>query len=236
MTVEEDYLHVITDAMSQHPRSLQKHIGPSEIGIECDKRLIYKLAGVAEPDRGPAWKPAVGTAVHAQLEHWFEQANTTPTRWVVEQRVQVGFVGGQPITGSCDLYDVTTGTVIDHKVVGPKQLLAYKRDGPSQQYRVQAHLYGLGYFNNGGWGQPKTVAIAFLPRDGELSRTFFWSEPWDAGLALDALNRLEKLNELRLVLGTEAAVNISPGCTSPWCPWCKTTPIRAVGQSLFADN
>jgi hypothetical protein len=227
-------MNVITSAMTNHPRSLQKHIGPSEIGIECDKRIIYKLAQVEEPPRGPAWKPAVGTAVHAQLEQWFSQANTAPTRWVVEHRVQVGFVGGTPITGSCDLFDVTTGTIIDHKVVGPRQLLNYRRDGPSSQYRIQAHLYGLGYMNDGGWGQPNTVAIAFLPRDGELSKTFFWSEPWNPSIALDALNRLERLNQLRLLLGTEAAVNSSPGCTSPWCPWCKTTPQRAAGQSLFA--
>jgi hypothetical protein len=233
---EEDLMGVIEQSIAAHPRSLQKRIGPSEIGIECDKRIIYKLAGVPEPDRGVAWKPAIGTAVHAQLEQWFEQANTAAgmTRWVTENSVFVGMIGDTPLVGSCDLFDVSTGTVIDWKIVGPKQILDYRANGPSQQYRVQAHAYGLGYFNDAGWGVPKNVGIMFLPRDGELSKRYFWHEPWNPALALDALNRVNRLDQLQRLLGAEQAAAISPGCTSRFCPICKAIPAeRPEGQSLF---
>jgi hypothetical protein len=217
------YVSVLHRGITSHPRSLQKHIGPSEIGIECDKRILYKLAGVGEPPRVPAWKPVIGTAVHALLQEWFDAANSEDRHeWVTENTVGVAEVGDMQISGSCDLFHIPTGTVIDHKVVGTKQLQNYRANGPSQQYRVQAHLYGLGFANAGDWGAPETVAIAFLPRDGELSRMFFWSEPWSKQVADDALNRLRRLDRLWRLVGIEKAVEVSPGCVCPWCPWCTT--------------
>ena len=236
---ESDIMSVIEGAIQQHPRSQQKRIGPSEIGIECDKRILNKLAGVEEPPRPAAWKPAIGTAVHAQLEEWFNTAVEVSGhyRWVTEQRVNCGAIGDQPLTGSCDLYDDWTGTVVDWKIIGPKQLANYRAQGPSQQYRVQAHTYGLGFARNqDGWSMPKTVAIMFLPRDGELGKAYFWSEPWQPTIALDAINRVNKLDQLWRIVGIQKAVEMSPGCTSPWCPWCKAdlaAASRREGASLF---
>ena len=243
MTAVEDlYLGVIKDGITRHPRSLQKRIGPSEIGKPCDRWILHKLNGDGEPERGPAWKPAVGTAVHDQLERWFDAANrpgggdVRNMEWVTEWEVTVGAIGGQWITGHSDLFHVPTGTVIDHKIVGPKQLSKYRLHGPSQQYRVQAHLYGAGFTNDGGWGPARTVAIAFLPRDGELSNTVFWSEPYDPHLAASAMLRAERLNTMLQVVGIDAALAASPLCDDEWCTWCrkeKRAAQRAAGGSLF---
>ena len=239
--VEALYKGVIENAIAAHPRSLQKRIGPSEIGIECDRRILYKIAGVEEPPRPPAWKPAVGTAVHDQLERWFDATNPSgdvaKTDWVTEWEITVGMLGAgpdaTPITGHSDLFHVPTGTVIDHKIIGPKQLTKYRLHGPSQQYRVQAHLYGKGFTETGGWGDAKHVAISFLPRDGELGKSYWWQEPYNPHLALDALNRLNALYGLLQIVGLEAALRTKELCTDEWCPWCSRERPQPERRSLF---
>lgn len=243
-TVEEMYLGVIRAGITAHPRSLQKRIGPSEIGKPCDRWMLHKLNGDEEPDRGPAWKPAVGTAMHDQLERWFDAANrgggdVANTEWVTEWTVNVGRIGDTDITGHSDLFHVPTGTVIDHKVVGPRQLGHYRTNGPSDQYRVQAHLYGKGFTDDGAWGPARTVAIAFLPRDGELHQAYFWSEPYDPHVAAEALLRANRLNSLLQVVGIEQALATAPPCDDQWCSWCRAErqEARRAGRvSLFGDD
>lgn len=244
MTAVEDlYLGVIKAGIARHPRSLQKRIGPSEIGNPCDRQILHKLNGDDEPNRGPAWKPAVGTAVHDQLERWFDAANrgggeVERMEWVTEWQVTVGQILGVDITGHSDLFHVPTGTVIDHKVVGPSQLTKYRLHGPSQVYRVQAHLYAAGFTRDGGWGPAKHVAIAFLPRDGELDKTVFWTEPYDPHIAAEAMVRANRLATLLAVVGIDAALAASPLCDDQWCTWCraeKREQHRAAGGSLFLD-
>lgn len=239
--VEALYKGVIENAIAAHPRSLQKRIGPSEIGIECDRRILYKLAGINEPPRPPAWKPAVGTAVHEQLERWFDaesvNGDLTNADWITEWEITVGMLGtgpdAIPITGHSDLFHRPTGTVIDHKVVGPKQLTKYRLHGPSQQYRVQAHLYGKGFTESGGWEPAREVAISFLPRDGELSKSYWWSEPYNPHVAIEALNRLNSLYGLLQIVGIEAAVNAKPICDDPWCPWCSRERPAPERRNVF---
>ena len=128
MNAKQAVYDVIRGAIANHPRSLQKRIGPSEIGTPCDRRIGYKLLGQEENPRGDAWKPTVGTAVHGWLERAFDDVNLTKVieklgrlgdndlEWITEQSVTVGYLAdGTAITGSCDLYHRPTGTVIDHK-------------------------------------------------------------------------------------------------------------------------
>lgn len=234
---------VVTTAIAAHPRSLQKRIGPSEIGKPCDRWVLHKLNGDGEPDRGPAWKPAIGTAMHAQLEEWFNGANRhggelQHVEWVTEWQVNVGQIGGQDITGHSDLFHVPTGTVIDFKVVGPKQLSHYRLHGPSEQYRTQAHLYAKGFTADGGWGPARHVAIWFLPRDGELNQAVWWEEPYDPHRAAAALGRLNRLWTMLQVVGLDQALAVAPLCDDQWCTWCRAEKRalgRAAGQSLFGD-
>lgn len=245
MTAVEDlYMGVIRSGITAHPRSLQKRIGPSEIGKPCDRWMLHKLNGDDEPDRGPAWKPAIGTAVHAQLEEWFNGANRgggdiDNTEWVTEWQINVGKIGNTDITGHSDLFHVPTGTVIDHKIIGPSQLKKYRLHGPGDQYRTQAHLYGKGFTDDGGWGPCRTVAIAFLPRDGELHQAYFWSEPYDPHLAAEALARANRLWALLQVVGIDQALATTTLCDDQWCTWCRTAhrKAQAAGRaSLFDDG
>ena len=113
------YEQVIERAIGAHPRSLQRRIGPSEVGQACDRRLGYKLLDADEPPRPIAWRPAIGTATHAQLEEWFTGANAREGEpiWLVEQRVSVGEVLGVEITGSADKIEAFERMVRPHGLV-----------------------------------------------------------------------------------------------------------------------
>lgn len=241
--IKDLYLEVIEGAIAAHPRSQQKRIGPSEIGIPCDRCLGHKLHGTPEAERGPAWKPAVGTAVHAQLEEWFTKASADDpeqaSAWECETRVNVGEIDGTEITGSCDLYFTYSGMVIDHKVVGPKMLTKYRTNGPSQQYRVQAHLYARGFLRAGRMA--RHVAIAFLPRDGELKLAHFWHEPFDEQIAIDALARANRIAvnvRAMSALGEDAVLNyinhlpVDPDCFS--CSRFPGAPTKPVAKDTAA--
>lgn len=206
--VAQEYLHVIEQAITNAPRSLQTRIGPSEIGAPCARRIGYKLLGVKERKQAPNWKATMGTGAHMWLETAFDgdnlrvAASEGQERWLIETKVSVGEANGAEITGSCDLYDRWTGTVIDHKTCSPTQLRKYKTQGPGEQYRVQAHLYGRGWQRAGF--RVETVAIAFLPRNGELAEAHIWHEPYSEQVAADALQRLTGIDMACKMLGPAA--------------------------------
>lgn len=194
--VGTELLQLIAEAITNHPRSLQKRIGPSEIGHECARRIGYKLMGHPEnPLMAPNWKATVGTAIHAWLETvldadnlaYAQRTGSGQERWYVEERVDVGMLNGNDIDGSCDAYDRVTGTVIDWKTVGPSMLKKYKKHGAGPTYTAQANLYGRGWQNK---GLPvHTVMIMFLPRNGELAEAYPWHQPYNEQIAINALSR-----------------------------------------------
>ncbi len=226
-TVRHAYKTVIADAIVNHPRSQQRQIGPSEVGVECDRRIAYKLLDVPERPQSPAWLPTIGTAVHAWLEEQFDQAATSQhiatgggeEEWLTERRVTTGFIPGIGfLDGSCDLFHRPTGTVIDHKIIGPTPLKTYKAKGPSQQYRIQAHLYGQGYANAGH--EVRRVMIAFLPRNGQLGDAYLWSEPWDPQIAADAIARLTHIAAAVAAAGPRVLAALpTADAHCLHCPW-----------------
>lgn len=242
IAVVENYLDAVVESIVNQPRSLQKRIGPSEIGVDCSVSLLHKLNGDPEPERSKVpWKPTVGTGVHSYLEEAFDRwgrSGRDPSRWLTERKVTVGTLSGEPITGSCDLFDLWEQAVIDHKVVGPKMLEKYRKSGPSRTYRVQGHAYGKGWEDSGI--RPNLVMIAFLPREGDLEDAFFWSEPYDRSIAETALNRLQGLDTLRLMVGIEKALEAfaSEKCGEAFCSWHKqgwnnqgTNPLPEISTS-----
>lgn len=222
-----DLTAVFTQAITNHPRSLQTRIGPSEIGHPCDRRLGYKLAGLTEVNttRSLPWKPTIGTAMHTWSEETIarhlladDRTGEVGPRYLLENRVSVGEINGVDITGCCDLYDRKTATVGDYKFVGGTQLRKYKEHGPGDQYRIQAHAYGRGLARA---GHPvKHVAVWFLPRDQEFKQHYFWHEPYDESVVLAALSRADGIAKLAAALGPAAASLLKTAdshCT--FCPF-----------------
>lgn len=225
--LRDELLHVIGGAIANHPRSQQTRIGPSEIGSPCTRRLAHKLAGTQPVNtRGDGWKATIGTAVHAWLAEAFVLANAgTELRWLVEQRVNVGMIDGATLDGSTDLYDRVTATVVDWKITTRNKIRDYRLNGPGEQYRVQGHAYGLGWLARGV--PVDTVAVYFLPRDGELSGGYWHAEPFDPELARRAVERVDALARAIRLVGAPTVVPAAP--TAPaYCQWC---PYYAPGST-----
>lgn len=179
---------LIEYSILNQPRSLQKRVGPSELGTPCQHCLAAKLAGWEKKETDIPWLPFVGTAVHAALEEFFiryeanrNAVNTTGRRYLTEYPSMVGVVDGVEIGGSVDLVDLAAGMTIDWKIVGTTTLREAK-SGPSDVYRAQAHLYAKG-LNDAGF-DIRHVAIAYLPRNAiTLADAIWWTEPHDRALA-----------------------------------------------------
>lgn len=221
--LEAEVVGIIADHITNQPRTLQRAVGPSELGTPCRRKLAHKLAGTPPTlERGPAWKPFIGTAGHKMLEEVFARHSMDRCgggRWWIETRVHVGDVDGQPVHGSCDLYDEATGTVVDWKFTTRNKIReTYRPHGPGSQYRAQAHLYGRGWANRGM--TVHRVAIFFLTRDGELADRLLWSEPYDEAVALDTLARATEVSQLLALLGPEVAIPLQP-TTDDHCRFCE---------------
>lgn len=201
-------------------RSQQRHLGPSEIGDPCTYCLATKILGIH--DRGPfddPWLMTIGTAVHSWLEKAADaDARDNDAAWCTETRVYPDN-DLLPKGGIADLYQDSTGTVIDHKIVSAEMLKKYKANGPGLTYRRQIHLYGLGFTQAAL--KVERVAIAFWMRGGRLSDLHVWSEPYDPAIAQETLDRYRTLRDLCAAAG-EAILPTLP--TDPSCFNCKRNP------------
>ena len=234
-----DLLTTIGTAIEQHPRSLQVEIGPSELGTPCTRKLGHKLARTPPARARPAaWRPTVGTAVHTWLASVFEAENESLgwERWLVETRVRVGMVDGVEVTGSADLYDLLTNTVIDWKIVGPGSLKKYRAavnagKCPDPGYRSQVALYGRGFNRLCDTGLPVAqVMIVFLPSAGELSDAVVWTEPYDEQVALDTLTRADGVAAALRLLSPDVVIP-QLGTAEDHCGHC---PFNLPGATDLA--
>lgn len=229
--------HLIESAINNAPRSLQTRIGPSELGIPCDLRLGYKMAGHPTVNDGQplSWKAWIGTNVHTGLQELLTRANMALPNWavdgrdryLVEERVTVGHVNGDDVNGNADLY--LDGVVWDWKIPGGNTLRKYKKEGPGDQYRIQAHLYGRGWELR---GYPvEHVAIYFLPRDQEWKQRHLWSEPYDRTIAENALSRVDGIAKLVQALGANAFPLLTRRES-----WCRSCPWFRPGATDLATG
>jgi hypothetical protein len=231
--LKADLRDVIERTIIAHPRSQQVAIGASEVGTECPRKLGHKLAGTprVRPE-APAWRPTVGTAVHSWLEAAFraENARLGWERYLLEIALDCGDIGTERLTGHGDLYDQLTATTVDWKVPGVTTIKkARSARHPGAQYRVQGHLYGMGWALLGF--PVERVAIYFLPAAGELGDGYFWSEPFDPVVAATALKRANSLLEAHALMGDDLFGNLpitADHCT--YCPWWKpgATDLRVA--------
>ena len=94
----------------------------------------------------------------------------------------------------------------------------YKAEGPSQQYRWQAHIYGTGMALQGH--DVAHVSIVFIPRSGLTSGIHVWTEPYDPQVTAQALQRYEAIQLVATKLGPANVPTGAPGAVNcNWCNW-----------------
>lgn len=162
---------VLHEHAARAPRTLQQHLGPSEIGAACDRQVVFKLAALPATNHiSDPWPSIVGTACHAYAEEAFtgDNARRNLARWVTETRV----TPHPDHPGTADLYDAQEQAVVDHKFLGESSM-AKVRKAPPRHYEVQLLLYGLGYYK---LGLPvRRVALAAYPRTAaSLDGLYVW--------------------------------------------------------------
>ena len=160
---------IIEAAITNDPRSLQTRVGPSGLGVTCERCLAHMIAETPQRPEA-AWLPACGRAIHEWLEkimlnhEYVRHSLGMDGRYLPENKINVGTVGGVQISGSTDVLDVASGTVVDWKYVGVTTLRTVKGSGASAQYRHQGNIYGKGWEDAGY--TVKSILIYFLPRNG----------------------------------------------------------------------
>jgi hypothetical protein len=175
---------VFHDYAARSPRTLQVHLGPSELGVECHRQVAGKFAGLRKTNNvSDPWPSIRGTALHAYASDAFEWDNTrmpiiTATgkryiRWLAEQRV----VPHPDHSGTADLYDAMEQAVVDHKFLGDSSLTKIQKpEGPPRHYVVQLLLYGLGYML-AGLTVKRVVLAAYPATKASLELMFVWDHP-----------------------------------------------------------
>jgi hypothetical protein len=230
--IGKELIWQISDTIKHDPRSMQRTLGPSEIGDPCARRIAYKLLQTSEVrERPPNWPATVGHGVHLWLADAFApiEVDQGQERWFVETKLVVGEIDGHDIKGSCDLYDRVTATVIDWKTTSKAKIEQYRKRGPGNLYRAQINLYGRGWRRI---GQPvDTVMIVFLPRDGGLDDAYVWHEAYDDQCAVDALTRLQGIARLVGIFGVDA-LGMLP-TTEAYCLHC---PYLRFNSSNLAEG
>ena len=188
--LRNELLDIIHWANANSPRSLQRQIGPSELGTPCDRKIAYKLAGNPEINtRRDLWPAIVGTGIH----HWLEAAVNDyqdflhgPDRAARRYQTEQELVIDPLVLGHTDLY--RDGVVVDYKTCGPDVLKKITKHGPPAGYKIQTQLYGKGHTDAGR--KVSHVALIFLPRAGWLSDMYVWTDVYRPEVAQAALDRM----------------------------------------------
>lgn len=231
----------IIDADKNAGRSQQKAIGPSEVGEPCERQLSYKMFDWPETNtnRDPI-AAIIGTGFHMWMAEKFEARQTlladgTP-RYRIEERVTVRegyYPESASLAGSSDLFDRLAALNYDWKLVGKSSHDKYRRQGPGEKYRIQAHLYGLGQENAGQ--PPARVAVVFVGRHHELM-VHVWSEPYDRTVAEAALARLDRIRARLMDLDPETTPANWARIPTPEKPNCRFCPWLKPGSTDLATG
>lgn len=160
-------------------RSLQAHLGPSEIGHVCHRQVAGKLAHLPRTNHvTDPWPSIRGTALHAYAEDVFgdENARLGRDRWTTERKVEP-FEGASPFEthrGTADLFDADEQAVVDHKFLGVRSMDKIRSAaGPPRHYVVQLLLYALGYTRL-GLPVRRVVLLAYPATAGSLDGLYVW--------------------------------------------------------------
>jgi len=181
----------------------------------------------------------IGTGFHMWMAEKFE-ARQAPLpdgrpRYRIEERVTVrdGYTPAATVAGSSDLFDRLALLNNDWKLVGKSSHDKYRRQGPGDKYRVQAHLYGLGQENAGN--PPARVAVTFIARHHELM-VHVWSEAYDRQVALDALARLDRIRDRAQSLELDLHPERWDTVPTPDKPTCRFCPWLKPGSTALTDG
>ena len=203
MLSDYEVKNLVADLLkTKSARDGQRKIGASEIGNPCDYCVANRLAGTPQLDSIYWLGARIGTGIHSELEKEVEKHKEKPQhpRFNALQGAESEYnlpiyemEGYGEIRSTADLLLTNELHLVDYKTTKKLQLKKYKLHGIPQQYVVQQQLYGYG-FNRLADGLVRRISLVFICRDGSTDDDIWVSSfDYDETVALDALDRLEKL-------------------------------------------
>lgn len=107
-------LSTLEAAQARQPRSMQRAIGPSEMGGACIHCLAARLWGVPRITHGSqaTW---IGTGAHLMNQQAFDQADPQHERYLTEYKVHVGDIRFNPL--GAELATVPYGAEPPHGMI-----------------------------------------------------------------------------------------------------------------------
>lgn len=223
MPYHDKFYELVEESMASDERTLQKRIGPSSLGNDCWHCLACEIAEIPkEEDPQQIWNQWIGKAAHDRMEQLLKAADPMQKLYIPERRVLVGHVGDMEIWGSADCFDIPKKVVIDWKFPGEKTLNWVKKGNLNPKYKVQPHMYGLGYERLGY--EVEMTLVLFMPRDARTVREAFpVYQKYDRTIADRALEHANNLWNLMKRDGVQYVIprlKRQPGCFD-----CKRYPL-----------
>lgn len=157
---------------ARSPRTLQVHLGPSELGVRCHRQVAGKMAGLPATNHvSDPWPSIRGTALHAYATEVYQYDNeTNGLRWLTEHPV----VPHNLHPGTLDLYDALDESVEDHKFLGEFSMEKVKsEDGPPHHYQMQLLLYARGA-RRLGLRVSRVALLAYPATGSSLNSNYVW--------------------------------------------------------------
>lgn len=202
---------LIWTGQSTDPRSLQTEPGMSEIGGDCPRRLAYKIAKVPRSNfTHDPMASIVGRGIHLVMAESFRRLDAGSNRWMIEYPLVY-----EGIKGSADAYDRRRKLLIDWKSTAKSKLRNVRREGPPQQYIVQAQLYAAALKAMGE--DVQRMALVYLARDGGLDELFVWTTTPDQDVVDTWVEHLARIKSDLSLHDDPADVAHKP---SRLCGWC----------------
>lgn len=166
---------------ARRPRSLQRHLGPSELAVECDRQVVGKLVG-EEPTNHVTdpWASFMGTAGHAEMENVLAWENSVLgyVRYISEQRVHPPGPFAEH-SGTADCTDLVDKTLLDWKFLGKTSLDKVKSPaGPPRKYQGQVAIYTLALISM-GYDVNRMALVAWPRTSSFLNDLYVWEQPFD---------------------------------------------------------
>lgn len=181
-----EHKQILKDYAARAPRSVQRHLGPSELGEVCDRQVVGKMSAQAKTNNvTDPWASVMGTAGHAYVEEMYKWDNVRrvgqgqAARWIPEQKVcpdpdlLTRLVTPDSHPGTADLYDVNHLALVDHKFLGDSSRDKLKAHGPKHVYYVQLLLYRRGY-QYLGLPVERVILLAWPRTKSFLDEMYVW--------------------------------------------------------------
>lgn len=235
---------LVKDRANGSTRTMQRHLGPSELGEECDRQVVAKMSAQSKTNNvSDPWASVMGTAGHAYVEEMYKwdnerrRSNGSAARWIPEMRVTPD-PGEDPHPGTADLYDAEHLALVDHKFLGDTSRAKLISKGPKRVYYVQLLLYRRGY-QNLGLPVNRIVLLAWPRTKSSLDELYVWEHtptPEDEVLVdqvIEQTKHRQKIAEL-VIAGHINIMDVPPTPSDDSCMFCPLyRPQAAYDPSVF---